>query len=295
MCYTFNSGAPGHPNAYATASGISQALSLTIDVQPAQYYGPFSYDATGIKLILHEQGEWPEVENWGIDVTPGYNTNIRITRHKLISLEPPYKPPCGTRKLLTSKTYSASRCYHECTMKILMEACKCRFITLPSGVEFSVSKYCSPEELRDCILPTTDGLSPSKCDCPVECEKVKYSTILSAAYFPSAHFWNSIYELLNISVNDTKSTKSRLQEAIRKRLLKVNIFYESLSTEVTEKKPAYDLNDFGSDIGGNMGLFLGCSLLTLCEFFDLLLLVLVNCWGKKHDSSQTIESTDTHI
>jgi len=146
-----------------------------------------------------------------------------------------------------------------------------------------------------CTVTVTDGLSPSKCDCPVECEKVKYSTILSAAYFPSAHFWNSIYELLNISVNDTKSTKTRLQEAIRKRLLKVNIFYESLSTEVTEKKPAYDLNDFGSDIGGNMGLFLGCSLLTLCEFFDLLLLVLVNCWGKKHDSSQTIESTDTHI
>lgn len=55
-----------------------------IDVQPTEYYGMFSYDATGIKVILHEQEEFPEVENWGIDVTPGCNTNIRIKRHKVI-------------------------------------------------------------------------------------------------------------------------------------------------------------------------------------------------------------------
>ena len=83
LCYTFNSGQPGHPLVNATALGISQALSLILDVQPEEYYGPFSYDATGIKLVLHEQYEWPQVENLGIDLTPGYNTNIRIKRNKV--------------------------------------------------------------------------------------------------------------------------------------------------------------------------------------------------------------------
>ena len=65
---------------------MSQSLSLILDVQPEEYYGPFSYDATGLKLLLHEQEEWPEleIENLGLDVTPGHNTNIRVQRNKVI-------------------------------------------------------------------------------------------------------------------------------------------------------------------------------------------------------------------
>ena len=63
---------------------MTQALSLLIDVQPEEYYGPFSYEATGIKVIVHEQDELPEVESSGLDVSPGYNTNIRIKRNKVM-------------------------------------------------------------------------------------------------------------------------------------------------------------------------------------------------------------------
>lgn len=55
----------------------------------------------------------------------------------------------------------------------------------------------------------------------------------------------------------------------------------------------YFCNCFLADIGGNMGLFLGCSLLTLCEFLDLLIRVTASCLGKKHDSAPNIDSTDT--
>ena len=33
--------------------------------------------------------------------------------------------------------------------------------------------------------------------------------------------------------------------AFRKRMAQVNIYYETLDTEVTQEKAAYDLNDFG--------------------------------------------------
>ena len=52
---------------------------------------------------------------------------------QLMGLEAPFKPACGTKHLLTSQTYSASRCRAECNFKYQMELCKCRFITLPYG------------------------------------------------------------------------------------------------------------------------------------------------------------------
>ncbi|KAJ7374032.1 amiloride-sensitive sodium channel [Desmophyllum pertusum] len=55
LCYTFNPGAPGYPLLDVTSSGTSQALSLIIDVQPKEYYGPFSYEGTGLKVLIHEQ------------------------------------------------------------------------------------------------------------------------------------------------------------------------------------------------------------------------------------------------
>ena len=40
-----------------------------------------------------------------------------------------------------------------------------------------------------------------------------------------------------------------------------------------------------------MGLFLGCSLLTVCEFIDLLIRAMANCLGKKNEPP-TADSTD---
>ena len=55
-----------------------------------------------------------------------------------------------------------------------------------------------------------------ECHCPEECEKVRYSSSLSSAYFPSAHFWDTVFQLLNLSTtNDTETTKAELQENIR--------------------------------------------------------------------------------
>ena len=52
---------------------------------------------------------------------------------QFIALEPPYRPPCGTRKLISSNIYSSSRCLMECSSKHLKEICNCSLPTLPLG------------------------------------------------------------------------------------------------------------------------------------------------------------------
>lgn len=78
--------------------------------------------------------------------------------------------------------------------------------------------HCEPfTSINDFLAIFLTGLFGSNdCDCPAECEKVLYSSSHSAAYFPSGHYWDSIFQILNTSANNiTKDIKSYLQETIR--------------------------------------------------------------------------------
>ena len=67
-----------------TTSGKIQALTLSLDAQPEEYYGPYSYDATGFKILVHDQNEsYPNIEDFGVDLPPGFTTNIRVRRTKV--------------------------------------------------------------------------------------------------------------------------------------------------------------------------------------------------------------------
>ena len=48
---------------------------------------------------------------------------------------------------------------------------------------------------------------------------------------------------LHFSLNAIYNTL--LSPYVRQRMVQVHIYYETLDTEITEEKPAYDLNDFG--------------------------------------------------
>lgn len=84
LCYTFNSGKPGHPLRYARSAGRSQAILLLLDVQREQYYGNLNLlKGIGFRVLVHDQNEWPDVENYGIDVSPGLSSTIRVKRYKV--------------------------------------------------------------------------------------------------------------------------------------------------------------------------------------------------------------------
>ncbi|KAG7271978.1 hypothetical protein CRUP_023858 [Coryphaenoides rupestris] len=53
-------------------------------------------------------------------------------------------------------------------------------------------------------------------------------------------------------------------------ILVLDIFFEALNYETIEQKKAYELAGLLGDIGGQMGLFIGASILTVLEIFDYL-------------------------
>lgn len=71
---------------FITAGGRANALVLFLMPQPSQYYGPYSTDTTGFRVLVHDQNEWPDVENHGIDVSPGFLTTLPIKRHEVFMI-----------------------------------------------------------------------------------------------------------------------------------------------------------------------------------------------------------------
>ncbi|EDL03132.1 amiloride-sensitive cation channel 3, isoform CRA_c [Mus musculus] len=53
-------------------------------------------------------------------------------------------------------------------------------------------------------------------------------------------------------------------------VLVLDIFFEALNYEAVEQKAAYEVSELLGDIGGQMGLFIGASLLTILEILDYL-------------------------
>ena len=105
--------------------------------------------------------------------------------------------------------------------------------------------------------------------CPLECNTTQYKTYQSSNHFDSEIYFDVVRERTNFISEYDDQTLSN--EAIQKGLVKVNIFYESLSyTQIQETVKMNEVTLIAT-IDGFMGMFLGGSLMTFVELFDILI------------------------
>lgn len=114
------------------------------------------------------------------------------------------------------------------------------------------------------------------CDCPQPCEVDSYSVTASTAKWPS-----NAYKPPECNANPpgnpwTAALMSCL-EWYQKNTLLVEIYYERMNYQVLTESPAYSLVNLVSDVGGQVGLFLGMSIISVIELLTLILLLLCYC------------------
>ena len=107
----------------------------------------------------------------------------------------------------------------------------------------------------------------NNCGCPVPCHITKFQTQLSYAQMPAKHF-------SEVLARKRKVSKDVMRNYLRDNFLDVDFYFEEMSIEKITERPAYDEESLFGDIGGQVGLFLGASILTLLEFIDLVARIL---------------------
>ncbi|NXP05795.1 ASIC1 protein, partial [Thinocorus orbignyianus] len=260
-CYTFNAGQDGKPRLITMKGGTGNGLEIMLDIQQDEYLPVWgetdetSFEA-GIKVQIHSQDEPPLIDQLGFGVAPGFQTFVSCQEQRLIYLPPPWgdcKAAGGDSEFYD--TYSITACRIDCETRYLVENCNCRMVHMPGD-----APYCTPEQYKECADPALDFLVEKDneyCVCEMPCNVTRYGKELSMVKIPS-----------KASAKYLAKKYNKSEQYIGENILVLDIFFEALNYETIEQKKAYEVAGLLGDIGGQMGLFIGASILTVLELFD---------------------------
>ena len=113
------------------------------------------------------------------------------------------------------------------------------------------------------VIPRMREMPQKVGECPLACTEEHIQTDISFTLFSDQTF-NTAWRLWNLPGNRTKEDSVWME-----------IYYKSLTTEVTRFKPT-EILDILSTIGGTIGLFLGGSLFSIIETLVIIGLLLVS-------------------
>ncbi|XP_022086791.1 acid-sensing ion channel 1C-like [Acanthaster planci] len=283
-CWTFNSGKTG-PILKETQAGSGNGVRMLIDIQQSEYTETVDGNIpAGLKVLIHDQATPPFVESSGLAISPGVYAFIGVRKQQYLNLEHPYGK-CNASKTLTRFShYTREGCKIECRARAILEKCNCRLVRHPGN-----ETECSPQQTSGCAMSTLGALvggEDNPCDCPVPCNYTTFTTSLSTASIPSnsvaAHLqgltetsYSSDYSYSSFSVPYPAQLDLFEEGYIPKNVILLDVFYEDINFERYEQSEAITPSALISDIGGQLGLFLGASFITLAE--------ILSYFGKKID------------
>ena len=266
VCYTFNSGKQA-PLMTTNGTGIRFALSLIVSIQQHEYNAALDQDA-GIKISVHPHNEPPQPDELGIAIPPGKNAFIGLKQKNILNKNSNRKCRDGSATssfnfLHGDFPYSVSACQSDCLRSNIARKCGClgsgtQATSFTTKSQFHNLKNCT---IKDICCQIVEIYQHDPCDCPVACQRTQYTTGISYSEFPANYAARDLADSVNSQLNITISTS-----VFQENFLGINIYFETLSLEEEVTDNAYDIVALLSDIGGQLGLFLGASVISVFEF-----------------------------
>jgi hypothetical protein len=297
-CYTFNGGDNNNDVLNTTLIGSKYGLTLEILTgDPSIQLLPETNN--GLLLVVHNQTKTlvPSIElNNGIFIPTGYSSFVSVSREFRSKLPSPYSN-CIT-DLTTNQNfgsiltdymsqsnitmYDQSSCVRLCYQTVVQNLCDCYDPKYPSLG--NITTKCLNFYQVECILNVTNNIFlngndyQNICgfDCPIACDSVEYSLSTSMSSYPSQYYVEALVKKKYLKNFDTTNRSSRdLLNDVKNYLVRVKINYNQLGYSFTQEQELFDVFSLVSNVGGQFGLFLGLSILSLIEIFQLLIEVII--------------------
>ncbi|GMR63025.1 hypothetical protein PMAYCL1PPCAC_33220, partial [Pristionchus mayeri] len=225
-------------------------------------------EAVGIRMTIHDKDDFPFPDTFGYSAPTGYISSFGMNMKAMSRLAAPYGDcvPDGKTEsyIYEDYVYSTEGCYRTCFQDMVIDQCGCGDPRFPVIGNASHCFVFEPEQ-RKCLEDRTKELgnihSSFKCRCQQPCKQKVFTVSYSEAIWPS--------QSLNITLGSCDMEPDECNEHYQENGAMIEVFYEALNFEVLSESEAYGIIKMMADLGGQLGLWSGISVITCCEFVCL--------------------------
>lgn len=258
QCYTFNGRNNAEDYKHVEGIGYRHGLELVLNLQQDEFAATLTHEA-GARIVIHNQDDPPSVLENGLAVPIGNSAYMSIRARQIDDRSGTGFSNCfrGDQtkfELVQDFNYSLSACLSDCILRDIAEICDCiHGVPVPSTGRYANYETCSIVQLC-CIAASLITLED--CGCTIACNHSLYDITTTYSTYPALSEFAELAQLHNTT-----------QEVVRNSFLGVRVFFSELImvNEITER--SYSLTALIADIGGQLGLFLGASIISITEFF----------------------------
>ncbi|XP_035222080.1 amiloride-sensitive sodium channel subunit beta-like [Stegodyphus dumicola] len=238
----------------------------------------------GVRIVIHDPRSIPIASENGIDVRPGDMVSMSVEYIEINRLGPPWGECASDNESLPSNysadPYIQTHCEKHCVGLEFYRRCKCYH---PMFLAATVIPQ------RGVICPTNDSQGNDacvysvmmdnaagkiKCSCPPPCREKHYHTTTSSSRL-NPDFFQLVKKAKSLTIKN--GTATVIHPDYEFSLMGVQIYYNSFFVTYVNETAIYSWESLIANIGGNMGLFLGLSIVTLLEITEFLAEMMTRC------------------
>ncbi|GFU16696.1 degenerin-like protein unc-105 [Nephila pilipes] len=278
-CYMFNyvgtnvsgSDEPIMINSYGSNSGLQLLLRITgrniVDLLRREI---------GARISIHDPHTLPFVDEYGMNVRPKLMTNIELSYSKIQRLKKPWgNCDDDARRMYNGDPYSVLGCEKYCGFQLMTRKCNCTMRYFLRGTVLNQLRPPYPicdindDAQKECVSSVWEEYdSMPICDCRSPCSQTVYEYDVTSSEL-NVNYFKKVKAIRTLSVDEDGELKY-LNYTDQKLMVGVKIYYNTFEVTSHIEVPSYSWETLMANIGGNLGFFMGLTLVTFLEIVEFI-------------------------
>lgn len=232
-------------------------------------------------------------------IEPGKAYDFTISKTKSSTLPKPYSGCNSNRALFSSPVfdemmkrqieYDQLLCVSALTQYKIVKQFGCYNAFMTPLFSSSSYEICMNRSIFNESIGITNTLDEVRQMCPIDCDREILDTSIGIQTFPTISWYQAAVHYESSYFESLYGTPRPRYEDVKSNFVMLQVTFSHIAIQEMFEKPSVEWPTLLSNIGGQMGLFIGPSLLTLTEIFELIFVYIAIWYAQKRAMASRME------